>query len=72
MGQVIQVMGEEVEVSCMQQLSGENVFTWSHPPELLFYSESDVLHIISEPEPLNLCHSKLMMEDWKHFQAHKA
>ena len=53
-GQVIQVVGEEVEVSCMQQLGEKNVFTWPHPPDILFYYESDVLHQISELEPLNL------------------
>ena len=48
------MVGEEVEVSCMQQLGEKNVFTWPHPPDILFYYESDVLHQISELEPLNL------------------
>lgn len=29
-GQVLQVVGEEIEVSCMQQLGGKNAFTWPH------------------------------------------
>lgn len=39
-------------------------------PDLQFYYESDVLHVISKPEPLNSRHSKLREEDWKHFKAH--
>ncbi|KAF3834439.1 hypothetical protein F7725_025643 [Dissostichus mawsoni] len=35
------VVGDEIEVSCMKQLSAKNVFTWPHPPDLLFYYESD-------------------------------
>ena len=69
-GQIIQVVGDEVEVSCMQQLARKNVFTWPHPPDILFYYESDVLHIISVPEPVNSRHSKLIEDAWKQFQAH--
>ncbi|KAK0145791.1 hypothetical protein N1851_015288 [Merluccius polli] len=67
-GQIIQVVGDEV--GCMQQLARKNVFTWPHPPDNLFYYESDVLHIISEPEPMNSRHSKLIEDAWKQFQAH--
>lgn len=56
-GQVIRVVCEEVEVYCMQQLCGKNAFTWPHPPALLFYHKSDVLH---------------MTKDWKQFRTHKA
>ncbi|KAF3844210.1 hypothetical protein F7725_013551, partial [Dissostichus mawsoni] len=64
-GQIVQVVGDEIEVSCMKQLSAKNVFTWPHPPDLLFYYESDVLFMISEPEPVNSRHSQLTTEDWK-------
>ncbi|KAI4828768.1 hypothetical protein KUCAC02_022844 [Chaenocephalus aceratus] len=67
-GQIVQVVGDEIEVSCMKQLSAKNVFTWPHPPDLLFYYESDVLFMISEPEPVNSRHSQLTTEDWKKFQ----
>lgn len=52
-GQIIQLVGKEAEESFMHQLEGKNVFTWPHPPDLLIYYESDVLHIISEPGPQN-------------------
>lgn len=29
-GQVLQVINDEIEVSCMQQLGGKNLFTWPH------------------------------------------
>ena len=68
-GQIIQVVGDEVEVSCMQQLARKNALTWPYPPDILFYYESDVLHIISDPEPVNSRHSKLTEDAWKQFQA---
>lgn len=67
-GQITQVVGDEIEVSCMKQLSAKNVFTWPQPPDLLFYYEADVLFMISEPEPVNSRHSRLTTEDWKKFQ----
>lgn len=60
--------GRALEVSCMQQLGKRNVFTWPHPPDKIFYFKSDVLHKVSEPEPLNSRRSKLMQDDWKSFQ----
>ncbi|KAK0132285.1 hypothetical protein N1851_032914 [Merluccius polli] len=68
-GQITQVVGDEIEVSCMKQLGAKNVFTWPQPPDLLFYYEADVLSVISEPEPVNSRHSRLTTEDWKKFQA---
>lgn len=67
-GQVTKVVNDEIEVSCMQQLGGKNKFIWPHPPDLLFYNESNVLHVISEPEPLTLRYSKLTADNWKDFQ----
>ena len=67
MGQVIQVVDEEVEVSCMQQMGWKNVFTW---PSSCSIMRRDVLRIISEPEPVNSRHSKLPEDAWKQFQAH--
>lgn len=58
-GQVLQVIGEETEVSAMQQLGKKNVFTWPHPADKIFYYQSDVLQVISEPEPCNSRHSRL-------------
>ena len=56
-GQIIRVVGDELEISCMQQRASKNVFTWPHPPDIVFYYQSDVLNIISEPEPVNSRHS---------------
>ena len=64
------MVGDEVQVSCMKQLNGKNVFTWPDPPDDLFYYQSDVLHMCAEPEPVNCCHSKLTVDDWKQFQSH--
>ena len=69
-GQILQVVGDEVQVSCMKQLNGKNVFTWPDPPDDLFYYQSDVLHMCAEPEPVNCRHSKLTVDDWKQFQSH--
>ena len=66
MGQIIQVV--ELEISCMQQRASKNVFTWPPPPEIVFYYQSDVLNIISEPEPVNSRHSRLIEDAWKQFQ----
>lgn len=33
-GQVLKVVGNEIEVSCMQQSGGNNAFKWPHPPDI--------------------------------------
>lgn len=63
-GQVLKVVGNEIEVSCMQQSGGKNVFIWPHPLDIVFYYISDVLEVISKPERLNTRHSKLKSTDW--------
>ena len=52
----------------MQQRASKNVFTCPPPPEIVFYYQSDVLNIISEPEPVNSRHSRLVEDAWKQFQ----
>ena len=69
-GQVLQVIGDEIEVSCMQQLGRKNVFTWPHPADIIFYYIKDVLKVISEPEPLNSRHTRLTHSDWDCFSCH--
>lgn len=69
-GQVLQVIGDETEVSCMQQLGGKNVFTWPHPADIIFYYTTEVLKVISEPEPLNSRHTRLTHSDWDYFSTH--
>ena len=66
-GQVLQVFDEELEVSCMQQLGSKNAFTWPHPADVTFYYHTDVLKIISEPEPLNSRHTRLNNANWDCF-----
>lgn len=66
-GQVLKVVGNEIEVSCMQQSGGKNVFTWPHPPDIIFYYRGDVLEVISEPDILNARRSKLNNKDWDSF-----
>ena len=51
-------------------LGMKNVFTWPHPPDIVFYYQSDVLNIISETEPVNSRHSRLIEDAWKQFQEH--
>ena len=41
-GQVLQVIGDEIEVSCMQQLGRKNVFTWPHIADIIIYYSKDV------------------------------
>lgn len=66
-GQVLQVVGEEIEVSCMQQLGGKNAFTWPHRADIIFFYTAEVLKVIAEPEPLNSRHTRLMHSDWEYF-----
>lgn len=63
-GQVLKVVGNEIEGSCMQQSGGKNVFIWPHPPDIVFYYITDVLEVISKPERLSTRHSKLKSTDW--------
>lgn len=65
--QVLKVVGNEIEVSCMQQSGGKNVFTWPHHLDIIFYYRDDVLEVISEPEILNARRSKLNNKDWDSF-----
>lgn len=69
-GKVLQVIGDETEVSCMQQLGGKNVFTWPHPGDIIFYYTTEVRKVISEPEPLNSRHTRLTHSDWHYFSTH--
>lgn len=69
-GQVLRIIGEEIEVSCMQQKGSKNTFTWPHPADIIFYYPSDVLKVISEPEPLDSRHTQLTRTDWNCFSMH--
>ncbi|XP_022078608.1 uncharacterized protein LOC127533326 [Acanthochromis polyacanthus] len=66
-GQVLKVLGEEVEVSCMQQSGRRNNFVWPQVADVIFYFRSDLKARISEPEPLTSRSSRLSDEDWNRF-----
>ncbi|XP_076594582.1 uncharacterized protein LOC143325434 isoform X2 [Chaetodon auriga] len=69
-GQVVQVVGHEMEVSCMHQCAtGKNAFVWPERADKVFYFRSDVKAVISEPEPLTMRQSKLVKSDWDKFTA---
>ena len=64
-GQVLEVVGEEVKVSSMQQSGEKNLFMWPQIPDVIFYLEKDVHAVISEPEPATSRYSKLSTQDWE-------
>ncbi|XP_063737744.1 uncharacterized protein LOC134863258 isoform X1 [Eleginops maclovinus] len=66
-GQVLKVVGEEVEVSCMQQSGTKNCFVWPQIRDVVFYFQTDVIAVISEPEPSTSRSSRLSLEDWERF-----
>lgn len=68
-GQVVKLAGNELEVSCMRQLMGKNLFAWPTTPDVIFYYASDMQAILSEPEPDTNRSSKLCPQDWKTFQS---
>lgn len=70
-GQVLNVVGAEVEVSCMRQVKGKNSFVWPTTPDVLFYYASDMQAPLSEPEPSTNRSSKLCVQDWETFKTTK-
>lgn len=67
-GQVLEDVGEEVQVSSMQQLDDKNLFIWPQTPDVIFYYKKDVHAVISEPEPATSRYSKLNSQDWAKFR----
>lgn len=50
--QVLKVVGEEMEISCMQQAAERNnSFAWPQVKDITYYFKSDIQAVISEPEP---------------------
>ena len=67
-GQVVQVVGNEMEVNCMHQSAvGKNAFAWPKTADKVFYFRPDIKAIVSEPEPLTMRQSKLISADWVKF-----
>ena len=50
-GQVLNIQGEEIQVNCMVQHGKENAFQWPDKEYSIYYSQSDIIGTISEPEP---------------------
>ncbi|KAK1906770.1 Protein U3, partial [Dissostichus eleginoides] len=63
-GQVLKVVGEELQVSCMRQSGDKNLFMWPQTPDVIFYFRKDIHAAISEPEPATSRFSKLTCQDW--------
>ena len=66
-GQILKVVGDDVEVSCMQQSGRKNCFAWPQNTDVIYYFQSDVKMLISEPEPSSSRSSTLSAEDWDKF-----
>lgn len=62
-GQVLEVVGEEVQVNCMLQSGDKNLFMWPQTVDLISYYRKDVHAVISEPEPATSRFSKLTLQD---------
>ncbi|KAJ8282121.1 hypothetical protein COCON_G00046400, partial [Conger conger] len=67
-GQVLHLVENEIEVSCMRQTAGKNSFMWPETCDVIFYYMSDVQAVISEPEPSTNHSSKLCSPDWEKFK----
>ena len=67
-GQVLEVVGEDVKVNAMRQTGNKNLFMWPQTPDAIFYLKKDVQSVISEPEPATSRCSKLSSNDWEKFK----
>lgn len=68
-GQVLEVVGEEIRVNAMHQSGNKNLFMWPQAPDAIFYYKKDVLAVISKPEPATSRYSKLRSQDWEKFES---
>lgn len=66
-GQVLQVVEDEIEVSCLRQTGGKNSFVWPETPDVIYYYRSEIQAIISEPEPYSNRSAQLCNQDWRRF-----
>ena len=65
-GQVLNIQGEEIQVNCMVQHGKKNAFQWPDKEYSIYYSQSDIIGTISEPEPYGRV-AKLTKLDWLMF-----
>jgi len=66
-GQVLKVVEEELQISCMRQSGDKNLFLWPQTLDVTFYFRKDIHAVISEPEPATSRFSKLTCQDWVTF-----
>lgn len=50
-GQITQLNAEHIEVNCMEQIGGKNIFKWPARRDCIMYSKHQLVSVISEPEP---------------------
>lgn len=67
-GQVLEVVEEEVQVNSMWQSGENNLFMWPQTPDVIFYCKKDIHAVISEPKPATSRYSKLSSQDWAKFR----
>ena len=67
-GQVLKVVEEELQISCMRQSGDNNLFFWPQTLDVTFYVRKDIHTVISETEPATSHFSKLTCQGWVMFR----
>lgn len=62
-GQITNLNEELIEVNCMVQTSGKNIFKWPAKQDCIMYSKDQLISAISEPEPHQRA-AQLTRYDW--------
>ncbi|XP_044221512.1 uncharacterized protein LOC122992036 [Thunnus albacares] len=65
-GQITQLNAEHIEVNCMVQICGKNIFKWPAKRDCIMYSKDELVSVISEPEP-HQRGAQLTKYDWLPF-----
>ena len=67
-GQVLKVVGEDVQVSSMRQSDEKKRFHVATDCQHNLQNKKDVQAVISEPKPTNSRYSQLSIQDWATFR----
>jgi len=51
-GQISDIQGEDIQVNCMVQHGQKNTFQWPDKDDRIYYSRTNIIGGISEPEPV--------------------
>ena len=62
-GQISDIQGEDIQVNCMVQHGQKNTFQWPDKDDSIYYSRTNIIGGISEPEPCGRV-AKLAQLDW--------